>query len=70
LGILVRVRGGQLCGATTSDGGFVTDRPVSAADLTANVLHHPGIDFTLCYEDDFQRLRNRLSDGKAVRDLG
>ena len=38
--------------------------------LTATVLHHLGIDFTRRYEDEFQRLRNRLSDGKPVRDLG
>jgi hypothetical protein len=64
------VRGGQVYGATTSDGGYVTDRPVTPADLAATVLHHLGIDFTQQYEDEFQRLRHRLSDGRAVRDLG
>jgi hypothetical protein len=64
------VRGGQVYGATSSDGGFVKDRPVTPADLTATVLHHLGINFTQRYEDEFQRLRNRLSEGKAVRDLG
>ena len=64
------VRGGQVYGATTRDGGYVAERPVTPADLTATVLHHLGIDFTRRYEDEFQRLRNRLSDGKPVRDLG
>jgi hypothetical protein len=64
------VRGGQVYGATTRDGGYVADRPVSPADLTATVMHHLGIDFTQKYEDEFQRLRNRLSEGKVVQGLG
>lgn len=64
------VRGGQVYGATTRDGGYVHDRPVTPADLTATVMYHLGIDFTQQYEDEFQRLRHRLSDGRAVRDLG
>jgi hypothetical protein len=63
------VRGGQVYGATTGDGGYVTDKPVTPADLSATVLHHLGIDFTRQYEDEFQRLRHRLSDGRAVPDL-
>jgi uncharacterized protein (DUF1501 family) len=64
------VRGGQVYGSTTSDGGFVRDRPVTPADLTATVLYHLGIDHRQVYEDEFQRLRRRLSDGAPVRDLG
>jgi hypothetical protein len=64
------VRGGQVYGATTRDGGYVADRPVTPADLTATVLHHLGIDQTHEYVDEFQHLRNRLSDGQPVRDLG
>jgi hypothetical protein len=64
------VRGGQIYGATTSDGGYVRDKPVSPADLTATVLYHLGIDPTREYVDEFQRLRNRLSPGRPVRDLG
>jgi len=64
------VRGGQVYGATTRDGGHVSDRPVTPADLTATILYHLGIDHTQGYEDEFQRQRNRLSDGRAVRDLG
>ena len=63
------VRGGQVYGATTPDGGFVADRPVTPADLTATVLHHLGIDPARQYEDEFQRLRHHLSDGRPVRDL-
>jgi hypothetical protein len=64
------VKGGQVYGATTSDGGSVNDRPVSPADLAATVLHHLGIDPGQRYEDEFQRLHPHLSDGRPVTDLG
>ena len=64
------VRGGQIYGATTSTGGYVLEKPVSPADLTATILHHLGIDSTAEYEDEFQKLRRRLSPGTPVRDLG
>jgi uncharacterized protein (DUF1501 family) len=64
------VRGGQVYGSTTADAGHVTDRPVTPADLSATILHHLGIDHTRRYEDEFQHLRNRLSDGTPIRDLG
>jgi hypothetical protein len=64
------VRGGQVYGETTVDAGFVRDKPVTPADLSATILHHLGIDFTQRYEDAVQRLRYRLSDGKVVRGLG
>ena len=52
------------------DGGYVSERPVTPADLTATVLHHLGVDFRQEYEDGFQRLRHRLSEGSPVKDLG
>jgi hypothetical protein len=64
------VRGGQFYGATTSTGGYVADKPVSPADLAATILFHLGIDHTRQYEDEFQHLMHRLSDGTPVRDLG
>lgn len=63
------VRGGQIYGATNSTGGYVAEKPVSPADLSATILHHLGIDPTQVYEDEFQHLRNRLSDGEVVKDL-
>jgi len=63
------VRGGQVYGATTSNGGYVADKPVTPADLSATILYHLGIDFTREYEDEFQKIHYRLSDGCAVRDL-
>jgi hypothetical protein len=64
------VRGGQAYGATDRHAGFVDDKPVSPADLSATILHHLGIDPTLEYVSETQNQRHRLSDGKVVRDLG
>lgn len=64
------VRGGQVYGATTRDGGYVHDKPVTPADLTATILHHLGINSTHEYVDEFQHLSNRLSPGRPIRDLG
>jgi uncharacterized protein (DUF1501 family) len=64
------VRGGQVYGATTREGGYVAEKPVTPADLTATILHHLGINPAREYEDEFQHLRNRLSEGQPVRDLG
>ena len=63
------VRGGRVYGATTRDAGHVVDDPVTPADLTGTILHHLGIDHAKQYEDEFQRLRHRLSDGTPVRGL-
>lgn len=64
------VRGGQVYGATTPDAGFVTDKPVTPADLTATILRHLGINPAQEYVDEFQRLQNRLSEGQPILDLG
>jgi hypothetical protein len=64
------VRGGQVHGETTADGGYVRARPVTPADLTATVLYHLGINPAQTYVDEFQHLSNRLSEGKPLRDLG
>lgn len=63
------VRGGQIYGATTRNGGYVADKPVTPADLTATILHHLGIDFGIEYEDDVQHRRHRLSNGRLLPDL-
>lgn len=60
------VRGGQVFGSTTENGGYVADNPVTPADLSATVLQHLGIDPTIEYDDGFLQLRQRLSTGRAV----
>ena len=64
------VRGGQVYGATTRNGGYVKDNPVSPADLSATILHHLGIDPTQEYWDHFQQIPRKLSEGKPLRNLG
>jgi hypothetical protein len=64
------VRGGQAYGETNPIGAYVKDRPVSPADLSATILLHLGIDITHDYWDDFQQMRQKLSVGSPIRDLG
>ena len=64
------VRGGQVYGATTATGGYVADNPVSPADLAATILLHLGIDFHREYDDQFQRIPQRLCEGLPIRGLG
>jgi uncharacterized protein (DUF1501 family) len=63
------VRGGQVYGATNENGGYVVDKPVTPADLSATILHHLGIDLAQTYHDEFQDLERRLSEGQVVRGL-
>lgn len=64
------VRGGQVYGETTFDGGHIADKPVTPADLTATILHHLGIDSTIKYWDRFQQIQRPLSTGTVIRNLG
>jgi hypothetical protein len=64
------VRGGQVYGETNAIGAYVKDRPVSPADLAATILQHLGIDFSQQYWDEFQQIRQRLSIGTPIRNLG
>ena len=64
------VRGGQVYGSTDRHAGFVTDSPVSPADLSATILYHLGVDHTQEYVSNNQGLRHRLSDGSPVKNLG
>lgn len=63
------VQGGRAFGQTTRNGGYVADKPVTPADLSATILHHLGVDFDIRYVDDFQHRRHRLSDGRVVKEL-
>jgi hypothetical protein len=63
------VRGGQAYGATNENAGYVIDKPVSPADLSATILWHLGIDPSITYHDEFQKLPRKLSEGKVVKGL-
>ena len=64
------VRGGQVFGATDSRAAFVTDNPVTPADLTATIMYHLGIDFSQEYLNELQSLRHPLSIGRPIKGLG
>lgn len=64
------VRGGQVYGATNKSGGYVDDKPVSPADLAATILSHLGVDISLPYFDEFQRIEQRICPGRPILDLG
>jgi hypothetical protein len=63
------IRGGQVYGSTVANGGYVKDRPVSPADLTATVLSHLGIDADRHYDDRFLQIRQALCEGKPIDGL-
>ncbi len=63
------VRGGQVHGATTRNGGHVADKPISPADLHATIYHHLGIDTGREYFDEFQRIPRRICEGRRIRGL-
>ncbi|HAA60708.1 MAG TPA: DUF1501 domain-containing protein [Planctomycetaceae bacterium] len=63
------VRGGQVYGSTTRNGGHIADKPVTPADLHATIYHHLGIDTEQTYFDEFQRVRQVLCEGRRIRDL-
>jgi hypothetical protein len=64
------VRGGQVYGATNSSGGYVADKPVGPADLSATIFQHLGINPKTEYYDPFQRMQRPLSEGRVLLDLG
>jgi uncharacterized protein (DUF1501 family) len=64
------VPGGQAYGSTTTNGGYVADKPVSPADLAATMLHHLGVDTSQQYDDHFQHLDHAVCEGRPIRDFG
>jgi uncharacterized protein (DUF1501 family) len=64
------VRGGQVYGETTANAGYVLDKPVTPADLSATILHFLGVDHHRQYEDEFQQVQQTLSEGKVIGELG
>ena len=60
------VHGGQAFGATTRNGGYVADSPVTPADLAATIFQHLGIDPGTRYHDHFLQTRQPLTTGRPV----
>lgn len=63
------VRGGQVYGSTTDNGGYVKDKPVTPADLAATILSWLGVDPETEYDDQFLKIRQKLSEGRILTDL-
>ena len=63
------VRGGQVYGATNENGGYVADKPVSPADLTATILAHLGIDPATTFPDFTGRPRHILEEREPIVEL-
>ncbi|MFG0334104.1 MAG: DUF1501 domain-containing protein, partial [Maioricimonas sp. JB049] len=64
------VRGGQVYGATDRLGGYVKERAVTPADLTATILRHLGVEAGAEYHSDLLGESYPLCTGRAVTDLG
>lgn len=60
------VPGGTVYGETNADGGYVIDRPVGPADLSATIFQNLGIDPHATYFDEFQRTERVLSEGRVI----
>lgn len=60
------VRGGRTFGATTRNGGYVADSPVTPADLSATIFQHLGIDVRTQYYDNFLKTWQFLTTGRPV----
>lgn len=60
------IRGGQVYGSTTPNGGYVVDGAVTPADLSATIFQHLGMDPAQEYFDEFLQTRQPLSIGRAI----
>ncbi|MCA9113630.1 MAG: DUF1501 domain-containing protein [Planctomycetaceae bacterium] len=58
--------GGQVYGATTGNGGYVADNPVTPADLAATVFAHLGLPAEARYFDHFLQRQQPLSTGRVI----
>jgi hypothetical protein len=61
------VRGGHIHGATDRYGEYVTENPVSPADISATVFDALGVDPTTRVASRFGE--HRLSTGRPIRNL-
>lgn len=64
------VPGGHIFGATDRLGGYVTDKPVTPADLAATMLTHLGINPSQNYHAAQLSESFTLSTGRPIRDWG
>jgi uncharacterized protein (DUF1501 family) len=63
------LRSGQIVGATTSNSGEPSERPLAPADLLATIYHVLGIDPFVTLRDRQNRPIPALPGGEAIREL-
>jgi hypothetical protein len=63
------IRGGQIVGATSADGGSVKDRPLGPGDLLATIYKVLGIDPESMFPDSQNRTMRLVEEGTAIREL-
>jgi len=63
------IRGGQIVGSTTADGGEPRDRPLVPGDLLCTIYHSLGINARQTIPDRLGRPTPLVSKGKPIREL-
>jgi len=63
------LRGGQVVGSSSRDGGEVKDRPISPQDLWATVYTALGINLETMFHDRSDRPIPILPDGEPIAEL-
>lgn len=63
------LRGGQVVGSTTPDGGLPHDRPLAPGDLLATIYHAIGVDPQTTVPDLQHRPIPILPEGRPIREL-
>lgn len=63
------VRGGQVIGSTTPDGGYPDDRPLKPIDLIATVYHKLGVSPSTILHDQQDRPWEIAAGGEVIREL-
>lgn len=63
------IQGGQVIGATDRIGGEVTDRPITAADMSATILHALGINHEAVLQTPLGRPVEIANGGRPVYEL-
>ncbi|MCA8996957.1 MAG: DUF1501 domain-containing protein [Planctomycetaceae bacterium] len=64
------LRHGQVIGASTPDGGEISERPVTPGDLAATLYRYMGVPLDLTYDDDRGRPRNIVEEnGQPIGEL-
>jgi uncharacterized protein (DUF1501 family) len=63
------MRHGQVIGSSTRDGGEISDRAVTPADLAATIYHHMGVPLNTTYEDHQGRPNFIINGGAPLKEL-